>query len=186
MLSYPESVQFLYSLGNEIKTAKLGLEFRRSFKPWGTRSRFRSIHVAGTNGKGSTSAMIEAGLRAAGVRTGLFTSPHLIQPTERIQIDGIPVTQSDSRRRFKSFTIRPRSWISIATRPISKRSPRWPSGYFANWRSRRAVVEVGLGGRLDSTNVIRPEVSVITPIDFDHEMYLGHTSKRSQARKQAF
>src|SRR5947209_5074049 len=93
-MTYPDSVRFLYALGNEIKTAKLGLEriaelLHALDDP---QSATRFVHVAGTNGKGSTCAMIEAGLRAAGQRTGLFTSPHLAEPTERIRINGEPVT----------------------------------------------------------------------------------------------
>ena len=102
-MNYPDSVQFLYALGNEIKSAKLGLErIRAVLEALGNPERaYRVVHVAGTNGKGSTCAMIEAGLRAAGVRTGLFTSPHLIEPTERIQIDGIPVEPAaDFERAF--------------------------------------------------------------------------------------
>src|ERR1700734_2120559 len=104
MLTYPDSVRFLYALGNEIKTAKLGLDrIRAVLAALGNpQDSFRSVHVAGTNGKGSTCAMIEAGLRAAGVRTGLFTSPHLVEPTERIQIDGRPVTPEQFCRAFET------------------------------------------------------------------------------------
>ena len=86
-VNYPDSVQFLYALGNEIKTAKLGLErIARCSTRWAVRRTARRfVHVAGTNGKGSTCAMIESALRTAGRRTGLFTSPHLAEPTERIQ-----------------------------------------------------------------------------------------------------
>src|SRR3977135_1686922 len=93
-MTYPDSVQFLYALGNEMKTAKLGLErIGAVLDALGNPERaYRVVHVAGTNGKGSTCAMIAAGLQAAGVRTGLFTSPHLIEPTERIQIRGRPGT----------------------------------------------------------------------------------------------
>ena len=89
-MNYPDSVHFLYALGNEIKTAKLGLErIARVLDALGRpQDRLRFVHVAGTNGKGSTCAMIESALRAAGRRTGLFTSPHLAEPTERIRIDG--------------------------------------------------------------------------------------------------
>ena len=94
-VNYPDSVQFLYALGNEIKTAKLGsgAHPRRRWPRWAIlRTRPQFVHVAGTNGKGSVCAMIEAGLRAApDSRTGLFTSPHLAEPTERIRIDGAPV-----------------------------------------------------------------------------------------------
>ena len=101
-MNYPDSVQFLYALGNEIKTAKLGLDRIRAVldalgRP---QDRCRFVHVAGTNGKGSTSAMIESGLRAAGLRTGLFTSPHLSQPTERIRIQGEPISADAFAARF--------------------------------------------------------------------------------------
>src|SRR3977135_69768 len=93
-MNYPDSVEYLYSLGSESKAFKLGLEpvtilLNAIQNP---QDSFRSVHVAGTNGKGSTCAMIESGLRTAGIRTGLYTSPHLAEPTERIQIVGSPVT----------------------------------------------------------------------------------------------
>src|SRR6202020_2699167 len=95
VMTYTESVRYLYSLGNEVLTAKLGLErITKLLEALGNPDRAcRWVHVAGTNGKGSTCAMIEAGLRAAGIRTGLYISPHLIEPTERIQIDGHDVRQ---------------------------------------------------------------------------------------------
>ena len=107
-MTYAESVQFLYSLGNEVQTAKLGLErITRLLDALGNpQNAFRSVHVAGTNGKGSTCAMIEAGLRAAGVRTGLYISPHLVEPTERIQIGGQPVSQ---QRFADAFDASPRN-----------------------------------------------------------------------------
>jgi dihydrofolate synthase/folylpolyglutamate synthase len=181
-VDYPDSVQFLYALGNEIKTAKLGLERIRTVlgalgdphlgKSQGS---FRSVHVAGTNGKGSTCAMIEAGLRAAGVRTGLFTSPHLLEPTERIQIDGIPVSQAQFQRAFE-----------VVHETAGKLDLDCHPTYFETvtamgfWLFRElgvetAVIETGLGGRLDATNVVEPVLTAITPIDFDHEAYLGHT-----------
>jgi dihydrofolate synthase/folylpolyglutamate synthase len=181
MLTYPDSVRFLYALGNEIKTAKLGLDRIRAVlaaldNPQNT---FRSIHVAGTNGKGSTCAMIDAGLRAAGIRTGLFTSPHLIEPTERIVIDGMPVTP----RQFE-----------LAFNAVHKVAGEPHPTYFETvtamgfWLFREmgvetAVVETGLGGRLDATNVLDPILTVITPIDFDHETYLGGTIESIAAEK---
>lgn len=176
-MDYPDSVQFLYALGNEIKTAKLGLErIRTVLAALGDPQKaFRSVHVAGTNGKGSTCAMIEAGLRAAGVRTGLFTSPHLIEPVERIQIDGIPVSREQFRRAFQ-----------VVHETAEKLDLDCHPTYFETvtamcfWLFRElevetAVIETGLGGRLDATNVILPAVAAITAIDFDHEAYLGHT-----------
>ncbi len=176
-LDYPDSVNFLYALGNEIKTAKLGLErIRAVLKALGDpQNAYRTVHVAGTNGKGSTCAMVEAGLRAAGVRTGLFTSPHLIEPVERIQIDGIPVTKEQFRRAFE-----------VVHETSEKLDLDCHPTYFETvtamgfWLFRElgvetAVIETGLGGRLDATNVIVPAVTAITAIDFDHEAYLGHT-----------
>ena len=101
-MNYPDSVRFLYSLGNEVKTAKYGLErITTVLEALGHPERLpRIVHVSGTNGKGSTSAMIESGLRAAGLRTGLFTSPHLLQPTERIRVNGCPVTAEQFTAAF--------------------------------------------------------------------------------------
>ena len=102
---YNESVHYLYSLGNEVQTAKLGLErITALLDALGNPHRaFRSIHLAGTNGKGSTSAMIEVGLRAASIRTGLYTSPHLNEPVERIRIAGEPVSQEEFAAAFVRF-----------------------------------------------------------------------------------
>ena len=177
MINYPDSVRFLYALGNEIKTAKLGLErIGAVLDALGNPQRaYRVIHVAGTNGKGSTCAMIDAGLRAAGVRAGLFTSPHLIEPTERIQVDGMPVTPEQFQRAFTvvhetaetlDLDVHPTYFETVAAMGF------W---LFRELGVETAVVEVGLGGRLDATNVVEPELTAITSIDFDHEAYLGHT-----------
>jgi dihydrofolate synthase/folylpolyglutamate synthase len=177
VLSYPDSVRFLYSLGNEIKTAKLGLErIRRVLDALGNpQQAFRSVHVAGTNGKGSTCAMIDAGLRAAGVRSGLFTSPHLIEPTERIQIDGIAVSHDQFQRAFTAVHETAES-LDLDCHPTYFETVTAMGFWlFRELGVETAVVEVGLGGRLDATNVIEPALTVITPIDFDHEIYLGHT-----------
>src|ERR1700722_4757231 len=101
-MNYSESVHYLYSLGNEVLTAKLGLErITRLLQALGNpQHACRWVHVAGTNGKGSTCAMIEAGLRAAGIRTGLYISPHLVEPTERIQIQDQPVSQEQFAKAF--------------------------------------------------------------------------------------
>ena len=176
-MDYPDSVQFLYSLGNEIKTAKLGLErIRAVLSALGEPQRsFRSVHVAGTNGKGSTCAMIDAGLRAAGVRTGLFTSPHLLEPTERIQVEGIPVSQAQFQRAFE-VVHETAEKLDLDCHPTYFETVTAMAFWlFGELGVETAVIETGLGGRLDATNVIEPLVTVITPIDFDHEAYLGHT-----------
>ena len=178
-MNYPDSVQFLYSLGNEIKTAKLGLDrIRVVLDALGRpQDRLRFIHIAGTNGKGSTCAMIEAGLRAAGQRTGLFTSPHLTEPTERIRIDGRPIAAS----RFAEAFDRVHAAVEqlLADGAIDLHATYFETVtamallVFAEEAVDRVVLEVGLGGRLDATNVVTPELCVITPIDFDHEAFLG-------------
>jgi dihydrofolate synthase/folylpolyglutamate synthase len=178
-MNYPDSVRFLYTLGNEVKTAKLGLE-RIGFllEALGNpQHAFRIVHVAGTNGKGSTCAMIESGLRAAGYRTGLFTSPHLVEPTERIQIAGRPVGAvqfaaafdqvhacAEKLLRLERIDLHPTYFESVTAMAMV---------VFRECGVEIAVLEVGLGGRLDATNVVTPELCVVTPVDFDHEAYLG-------------
>jgi dihydrofolate synthase/folylpolyglutamate synthase len=175
-VTYPDSVRFLYALGNEIKTAKLGLDrITAVLEALGRpQDRIRSVHVAGTNGKGSTCAMIESGLRAAGRRTGLFTSPHLAEPTERIQIDGRPISAARFAAAFEQVHAAVERVLDIHT-TYFETVTAMALVVFAEERVDTAVIEVGLGGRLDATNVITPELSVITPIDFDHEQYLGRS-----------
>jgi len=178
-MNYPDSVHFLYALGNEIKTAKFGLERIRAVldalgRP---QDRLHFVHVAGTNGKGSVCAMLESGLRAAGRRTGLFTSPHLAEPTERIRLDGVPV----SAERFTAAFDRVHACVEalIAKGEIDMHTTYFETvtamalTVFEEERVDMVVLEVGLGGRLDATNVVIPDLAAITPIDFDHEAYLG-------------
>jgi dihydrofolate synthase/folylpolyglutamate synthase len=186
MTSYPEAVQFLYALGNEVLTAKLGLErIRTLLDALGNPQRaYRVVHVAGTNGKGSTCAMIDAGLRAAGVRTGLYTSPHLIEPTERIQIDGRSVSPQQFARAFDTVHQTALS-LNLDCHPTYFETVTAMAFWlFREARIDTAVVEVGLGGRLDATNVVEPRLTVITPVDFDHQSYLGD-SIESIAREKA-
>jgi dihydrofolate synthase/folylpolyglutamate synthase len=185
VISYPDSVRFLYALGNEIKTAKLGLErIRRILDALDNPQRaYRVIHVAGTNGKGSTCAMIDAGLRAAGVRTGLFTSPHLIEPTERIQIDGIAVSPDEFQRAF-NVVHEIAETLDLDCHPTYFETVTAMAFWlFRERKVETAAVEVGLGGRLDATNVVEPALTLITSVDFDHEIYLGHTLESIAAEK---
>src|SRR4051794_36829250 len=102
-MRFPETVEFLYSLGNEVRTVKFGLDAIRILlrKLGDPQAAYRIVHVAGTNGKGSTCAMIESALRTAGYHTGLYTSPHLADPTERIVIGGSPVSREDFTQAFR-------------------------------------------------------------------------------------
>ena len=180
-MTYPDSVQYLYALGNEIKTVKLGLDNIRVLldalgNPQDT---YRVVHVAGTNGKGSTCAMIEAGLREAGVRTGLFTSPHLIEPTERIKIDGVDVARDEFLDAFERVHKAAEQLVEsggLDSHPTYFETVTAMAFLlFQDAAIDTLVCEVGLGGRLDATNVVRPSLCVITPIDYDHEQYLGNT-----------
>ncbi len=188
-MNYTDSVEFLYSLGNESKAFKLGLEpITALLKELGNpQDAFRSVHVAGTNGKGSTCAMIESGLRAAGIRTGLYTSPHLVQPTERIQIDGTPVTAAAFTAAFAEVHDAAEALMTcgaLAAHPsYFETVTAMAFLVFRDCRVEIAVVEVGLGGRLDATNVIRPQLSVITPVDYDHEAWLGSSIEGIAAEK---
>lgn len=141
--------------------------------------RFRSVHVAGTNGKGSVSHMTAAVLTAAGYKTGLFTSPHLKDFRERIRIDG----QMIPEEAVVSFV----EWNMEAIRVIQPSFFEITSAiafdYFAREGVDIAVIEVGMGGRLDSTNIIRPLVSVITNIGLDHTQFLGDTLEKIAGEK---
>ena len=181
-MNYPDSVQFLYSLGNEIKTAKLGLErIRAVLQALGRpQDRLRFVHVAGTNGKGSTCAMIDSALRAAGHHTGLFTSPHLAEPTERIRIDGRPISADRFAQAFDR--VHAASALDDHT-TYFETVTAMALLVFAEERVDMVVLEVGLGGRLDATNVVSPDLSVITPVDFDHEAFLGKSLESIAAEK---
>lgn len=188
-LSYPDSVQYLYSLGNEIKAgAKLGLERMQALLVGlgNPESGQRFVHVAGTNGKGSTSAMIAAALRQTGQRVGLYTSPHLIEPTERININGSSVSKETFASAFNLVH-------ETSERMLSAGKLDAHPSYFECVTAMAlllfkescdiSVIEVGLGGRLDATNVIDPELCVITPVAYDHEAYLGNTLSAIAAEK---
>jgi len=188
-MKYADSVQYLYSLGNEVLTAKLGLDrISALLEALGNPHRAcRWIHVAGTNGKGSTSAMLEAGLRAAGVRTGLYTSPHLVEPTERIQIGGHPVSQEQFAGAFER--VHETAGQMLASGALDMHPTYFETVtamaflLFAAEKVHTAVLEVGLGGRLDATNVVTPALCAITPIDFDHQIFLGDTIQQIAAEK---
>jgi dihydrofolate synthase / folylpolyglutamate synthase len=188
-MNYSDSVRYLYSLGNEVLTAKLGLErITQLLQALGNPHQGRRwVHVAGTNGKGSTCAMVESGLRAAGIRTGLYISPHLIEPTERIQICGQPVSQDQFAQAF--LRVHETAERMLASAEIDMHPTYFETVtamafvLFAEAKLDMVVLEVGLGGRLDATNVVTPELCVITPIDYDHQIFLGDTIEQIAAEK---
>lgn len=180
-MNYQSAIQYLYNQlpvfhhvgGAAYKpglenTIKLMNEFDNPQK------KFKSIHVAGTNGKGSVSHFLAAILQSAGYKTGLYTSPHLVDFGERIRIDGKKISQNfviDFVKRHKELfkNIQP-SFFEVTM--------AMAFCYFAEEDVDVAVIEVGMGGRLDSTNIIEPLLSVITNISYDHQMFLGDTLEK--------
>ncbi|HEV7512935.1 MAG TPA: folylpolyglutamate synthase/dihydrofolate synthase family protein [Candidatus Acidoferrum sp.] len=186
-MDYAAAVTYLLSLGRELAAptqaaaAKFNLENITVLdERLGQPSRaYRSAHIAGTNGKGSTAAFLESILRHAGLRTGLNTSPHLEKINERIRIDGKEISDED----FAAVFTRIRKMIEQLLADGRLRAhPTYfecvtamAMEHFARQRVDCAVFEVGLGGRLDATNILAPAVTIITPVDFDHENFLGHS-----------
>lgn len=194
-MNYAEAVRYLLSLGRELGAPtqpfppKFDLANIRALagRMGNPERAFRSVHVAGTNGKGSTAALMESILRAAGLRTGLYTSPHLERINERIRIDGEPIADDEFAAAFTRLQ-------GLIEELLANGALRIHPSYFecltamafAVFREKRvdvAVVEVGLGGRLDATNIVVPEVAVITQIAFDHETFLGHAIEEIAAEK---
>ena len=186
-MNYEDSVRSLLALGRELaapqqaSVQKFGLENITilSAELGNPHRAVPCVHIAGTNGKGSTAAMLESILRASGLRTGLYTSPHLERINERIRITGEDI----SDETFAAVWTRVRA--SIESLMAAGKLAAHPTYFecltamaflaFAEQRVDFAVYEVGLGGRLDATNIVNPEVAVITPVDFDHENFLGHS-----------
>lgn len=133
--------------------------------------KFRTIHVAGTNGKGSCSHTLAAILQAAGYKTGLYTSPHLIDFRERIRINGIPA----DKEFVIDFVEKHRAFFEPLHPSFFELTTAMAFHYFAREEVDVAIIEVGLGGRLDCTNIIRPDLCIITNISFDHVQFLGNT-----------
>ncbi|MEL6673785.1 MAG: folylpolyglutamate synthase/dihydrofolate synthase family protein [Bacteroidota bacterium] len=132
---------------------------------------FNSVHIAGTNGKGSVSSMLQAVLRAAGYRTGLYTSPHLVSFTERIRVNGKEMRPE----KVVAFVEENRGLIERASPSFFELTVAMAFDHFAKSQVEIGVIETGLGGRLDSTNIIKPELSVITNISMDHQAMLGNS-----------
>jgi dihydrofolate synthase/folylpolyglutamate synthase len=182
-MNYSEAIQFLYGL--RLFGAKFGLEntFKLAALAGNPQEKLRFIHVAGTNGKGSTCAMLESIFRASGLRVGLFTSPHLVSFRERIQVNRQLISEGDVVRLVEEL------------QPLLKQFPadHHPTffevitvmalEFFAEQKCELVIWETGLGGRLDATNVVTPLVSVITNIQFDHQQWLGDTLEKIAAEK---
>jgi dihydrofolate synthase / folylpolyglutamate synthase len=178
--AYNTAIDWLF--GTQYRGVKLGLEnVRALLKAMGEpQDALRFIHVAGTNGKGSVCAMVDSICRAAGIKTGLFTSPHLIRFSERIQINGLPIDDADFVRGINRI----RTLIEEERHPtFFEITTALAFDYFRSQGVDLVVLETGLGGRLDATNVVHPLVSVLTAIDMDHQKWLGATLGEIAAEK---
>jgi dihydrofolate synthase/folylpolyglutamate synthase len=181
--SYSEALRFLYGL--RLFGTKLGLEntFRLVALAGNPHLSLRFIHVAGTNGKGSTCAMLESIYRSAGLKVGLFTSPHLVSFRERIQVNRQRISEEDVVRLLEEMrpslaefsTSRHPTFFEVVTVMALR--------YFAEQRCDLVIWETGLGGRLDATNIVTPLASIITNIQLDHEKWLGSTLPEIAAEK---
>jgi dihydrofolate synthase/folylpolyglutamate synthase len=162
---------------------KLGLEnTTRLLEAVGNpQERLRFIHVAGTNGKGSVCAMLDSCLRAAGHKTGLYTSPHLVDFRERIRVDGAMIPASETAAGLTRLREATRNWEHKPT--FFELATVLALDHFARSGCEVVVLETGMGGRLDSTNAVTPLVSVITPIAMDHMNWLGDTLSKIAAEK---
>jgi dihydrofolate synthase/folylpolyglutamate synthase len=171
-MTYPAALDYLYSLQKH--GIKLGLDPMRSLmRAMGNpERRLRVLHVAGTNGKGSTAAMTAAMLEAAGYRAGLYTSPHLVDFRERIKINGRMIEENELAKLVETV----RNLIPSSLTPtFFEVTTAIALRHFADVQVDVAVIEVGLGGRFDATNIVEPLACAITTIGLDHEEYLGHT-----------
>jgi len=171
-MSYGETIQYLYNLQKH--GIKFGLDniTRLLSRLNNPHESFLSVHVAGTNGKGSTSAIIASILQTAGFTVGLFTSPHLVSFTERIRVNGNEISESEVVRlagEIKDISLHIDDFSPTFFEVVTAMALL----YFARKKIDIAVMEVGMGGRLDATNIILPEVSVITSIGYDHKEFLG-------------
>ena len=202
-MNYEESVHALYSLGRELaaprqpaQSSAIGAQVQKfglgnisvlAADLGNPHKAIPCVHIAGTNGKGSTAAMLESILRAAGLRTGLYTSPHLERINERIRINGESIADEDFAAAWT------RVQRSIESLMASGKLAAHPTFFecvtamafaaFAAHGMQFAIYEVGLGGRLDATNIVEPQVAVITPVDFDHENFLGHSIEEIAGEK---
>ena len=183
-MSYDQAIARMYALGHELAnlpSAKFDLDHMRVLLEAleHPERRFPSVLIAGTNGKGSIASTLASILRASGIKTGLYTSPHLIRLNERIRINGAAISDDDFAGIHDLVD-------RTAERLVSEHELPWhPSffemmtaiafEYFAREKVELAVLEVGMGGRLDATNVVEPKVSVIADIDLDHQKFLGNT-----------
>ncbi len=193
-MTYAQATEFLFNLRRF--GWRLGLDTMERLLSLldNPHTRVPSIHIGGTNGKGSTAAMLDAMLRAAGNRTGLYTSPHLLDFTERVRVNGMPIPEREVTRL--TAQLKDLCAVHFAHQPIpSPPADRPPHptffelttamafSHFALQEVEVAVIEVGLGGRFDATNVITPRVAVVTNVSLEHQEYLGRALSKIATEK---
>ena len=186
MLSYSETLSYLYNstpvferIGASAYKEGLSNTLALDEHLGHPHRSFRTIHIAGTNGKGSCSHTLASILQAAGLRVGLYTSPHLVDFRERIRVNGLCI----SKKRVVEFVEKERLFFEPLHPSFFELTTALAFKYFEEQKVDIAVVEVGLGGRLDCTNIITPELSIITNISFDHTQFLGSTLAEIAAEK---
>ena len=174
-MTYQEAIDWLYEL--RLLGSKLGLENPRQLAAHAGNPHhsLKIIHVAGTNGKGSVCAMLESIYRAAGYKTGLYTSPHLVSFRERIQVNREPIAETEAVRLIECMQALLRQFPAGQLPTFFEVITVMALEHFARARCDIVLLETGLGGRLDATNIATPIASVITPIALYHQQYLGET-----------
>jgi dihydrofolate synthase/folylpolyglutamate synthase len=194
-MTYEESVRYLLTLGRELASPQQAnvtkfdlLNITTLCERMGQpQNAYKSVHIAGTNGKGSTAAMIESILRTAGLRTGLYTSPHLERTNERIRVNGEDISDADFADTFTHLRAVIEELLAagrLGAHPtFFECMTAVAFVYFERAKVEFAVCETGMGGRLDATNILIPDVTVIAQIDFDHENYLGHSIEEIAGEK---
>lgn len=180
-MNFQEALDWLND--SQFTGIKLGLEntFRLLKAIGNPQDRLRFLHVAGTNGKGSVCAMLDSCLRAAGHKTGLYTSPHLLDFRERIRVDGVMISPQETAEGLTRLRQAAQDWDHKPT--FFELSTVLSLDHFERSGCDVVVLETGMGGRLDSTNVVAPLVSVITPIAMDHMAWLGDSIAKIAAEK---
>jgi dihydrofolate synthase/folylpolyglutamate synthase len=194
-MTYEEAVHDLLALGKELSAPrqahvqKFDLEnITRMAERMGSPHRaIPCAHVAGTNGKGSTAAILESIVYASGARTGLYTSPHLERINERIRVNGLEIYDHDFASAFTRVQALIEQMLAsgeLAAHPtFFECLTAMAFDHFLRARVEFSIYEVGLGGRLDATNILQPELAIITAIDFDHEEFLGHSVREIAGEK---
>jgi dihydrofolate synthase / folylpolyglutamate synthase len=182
-MTYAEAIQFLYGL--QMFGANFGLENARKLaaRVGNPETQLRFIHVAGTNGKGSTCAMLESIYRASGLRVGLFTSPHLVSFRERIQVNRQLISENELVRLVEEIQPLLKQFPAENHLTLFEVVTVMALKFFAEQKCDLVIWETGLGGRLDATNIVTPLASVITNIAFDHQQWLGETLEKIAAEK---